>query len=54
MLIRKRQRMMNGNWRRNSTITYVNEVDGEEQDLKAGTSYKIYTRIPESDNYLAK
>ena len=36
-----------------STITYVNEVDGEEQDLKAGTSYKIYTRIPESDNYLA-
>lgn len=39
--------------KKGETITYVNEVDGEEQDLKAGTSYKIYTRIPESDNYLA-
>ena len=39
--------------KKEETITYVNEVDGEEQDLKAGTSYKIYTRIPESDNYLA-
>ena len=35
------------------TITYINEVDGEEVALKAGTSYKVYTRIPESDNYLA-
>lgn len=34
-------------------ITYINEVDGEEVALKSGTSYKVYTRIPESDNYLA-
>ena len=39
--------------KKEETVTYVNEVDGEEQDLKAGTAYKIYTRIPESDNYLA-
>lgn len=35
------------------TVKYINEVDGEEVALKAGTSYKIYTRIPETDNYQA-